>query len=313
LKVLAREPLKIPAGNSGRLELAGWIASRDNPLTARVLVTRVWMHLFGKGLVPTADDFGLAGRPPTHPELLDHLATRFMEDGWSVKRLVRHLVMTRAYQLDCRAQAKAQEADPDNTLLWRMTPRRLDAEDLRDAMLSVSGQLETKPPTGSAVARAGEGPVSPPGFRGGQMQALLNDPRDTSRSVYLPVIRDNLPEAMALFDAADPTLITAERPRTTTPPQALYLMNSAFALRQADKASERLLKAHGDEGERMRAAHQLFLGRVPTDAEAGQAMAFLARYRERYSGEPEKEGREREAWSAYCQALFASAEFQYRR
>ena len=313
LTVLAREPLKIPAGTSGRLELAGWIASKDNPLTARVMVNRVWMHLFGKGLVPTADDFGLAGRPPTHPELLDHLAIRFMEDGWSVKGLVRHLVLSRAYQLDCRAQAKAQEVDPDNTLLWRMAPRRLDAEDLRDAMLSVSGQLLAKPPTGSAVARAGEGPVSPPGLRGGQMQALLNDPRDTRRSVYLPVIRDNLPEAMALFDAADPTLITAERPRTTTPPQALYLMNSAFALRQADKAAERLLTAHGDEMERIRAAHQVFLCRAPTDAEAGWAKAFLTRYRERFSGEPEKEGREREAWSAYCQALFTSAEFQYRR
>ncbi len=313
LTVLSREPLEIPAGTSGRLELADWIASKDNPLTARVMVNRVWLHLFGRGLVPTPEDFGLAGRPPSHPELLDHLALGFMEDGWSVKRLIRRLVMTRAYGLDSRADARAMELDPDNTLVWRMTPRRLDAEDLRDAMLAVSGQLETRPPTGSIVARAGEGPVSPPGPRGGNLQAVLNDPRDTRRSVYLPVIRDNLPEAMALFDAADPTLITAERPRTTTPPQALYLMNSPFALRQADKAAERLLAVGTDEPGKIRAAFTLFLGREPTGDELEGAADFLRRYRERYSGEPERDGREREAWSAYCQALFASAEFQYRR
>src|SRR5262249_34524205 len=150
----------------------------ENPLTARVMVNRVWLQLFGRGLVPTANDFGLAGRPPTHPELLDHLAHHFMDSGWSVKKLIKHLVMSRVYQLSSTANDAAVEIDPDNTLLWRMTPRRLDAESLRDALLAVSGQLDTTPPVGSVVARAGEGPVARFG-PGGDPIAAINDPRNT--------------------------------------------------------------------------------------------------------------------------------------
>src|SRR5262249_38358103 len=133
VRVIAQTPLKIDPASSGRLELAEWIAGRENPLTARVMVNRVWLHLFGRGLVPTANDFGRAGRPPTHPELLDPLAHHFMDNGWSVKKLIEHLVMSRVYQLGSMTEAGAMEVDPDNTLLWRMAPRRLDAESLRDA------------------------------------------------------------------------------------------------------------------------------------------------------------------------------------
>ena len=127
---------------SGRLELADWLASPENPLTARVLVNRVWLHLFGRGLVPTPDNFGAAGQPPSHPELLDHLAVTFMENGWSVKTLIRQLVLSRAYQLDSRFDARDNEVDPDNVLVWRMSKHRLEAEAVRDAMLAVSGQLD---------------------------------------------------------------------------------------------------------------------------------------------------------------------------
>src|SRR5439155_6654681 len=127
LQVMTKTPLKVEPASSGRLELAEWIAGKENPLTARVMANRVWLHLFGRGLVPTADDFGLAGRPPTHPELLDHLAHSFMDGGWSVKALVRHLVLSRVYQLGSASRAAALEADPDNVLLWRTAPRRLDA------------------------------------------------------------------------------------------------------------------------------------------------------------------------------------------
>lgn len=201
--------------------MARWIASPENPLTARVWVNRVWLQLFGRGLVPTPADLGLAGRPPSHPELLDLLAVRFVRDGWSVKRLVRTLVQSRVYQLSTFASPAALESDPDNTLLWRMSPRRLDAEVLRDSMLAVSGRLQLNPPAGSPVARQGEGPVGRP--RGGPdpLTAALNDPRGGERSIYLPVVRDNLPESMSLFDAADPSLITADRPQTTVPSQAL--------------------------------------------------------------------------------------------
>src|SRR5262249_10896487 len=146
LQVLARQPVAIPPDRSGRLELAEWLASRDNPLTARVFVNRVWLHLFGRGLVPTPDNFGAGGLPPSDPALLDELAASFMEDGWSVKKLIRRLVLSRAYQLGGRHDEANFKADPDNSLVWRMSPRRLEAEALRDALLAVSGELVRTPP-----------------------------------------------------------------------------------------------------------------------------------------------------------------------
>ncbi|MCY2966766.1 MAG: PSD1 and planctomycete cytochrome C domain-containing protein [Planctomycetota bacterium] len=308
LRVLPNTPLNVDSTRSGRLELAEWIASPENPLTARVLVNRVWLQLFGKGLVPTADDFGLAGRPPTHPELLDHLALRF----WSIKKLIKYLMLSRVYQLSSKTDPTAADVDPDNSLLWRMAPRRLDAESLRDAVLAVSGQLNSTPPVGSVVARTGEGPLTRPRFGGDPIAEALNDPRNNHRSIYLPVIRDNLPESMSLFDAADPSLVTADRPQTTVPSQGLYLLNNAFVMRGADAAAERLLSA-GSESERIREAYSRFFARPPTDREQTAAEAFLKSYRDQISsGRESSRSRELEVWSAFCQALFASAEFQYR-
>ena len=311
--VLTGTPVKMPAAASGRLELAGWIATKENPLTARVMANRVWLHLFGRGLVSTAADFGLAGHPPTHPALLDHLAGRFVADGWSVKKLVRSLVLTRVYRLGSTADRKALEVDPDNTLLWRMTPRRLDAEMLRDAILAVSGQLETKPPVGSVVAKSGEGPVSQFGPGGNRPLAAVNDPQNVHRSVYLPVIRDNLPESLALFDAADPSLIASDRPRTTVPAQGLFLMNNPFVLRAADATAEKLLMPEGGESDRIRGAFVRFFARPATDKEVTSAEAFLKAYRSQLNKDGVRASQQdREAWSAFCQALFASAEFQFR-
>jgi cytochrome c553 len=313
LQVMAKTPLKIQPDSSGRLELAEWIASKENPLTARVMVNRLWLHVFGRGLVPTADDFGLAGRPPTHLELLDHLAHHFMDSGWNVKSFIKHLTMSRVYQIDSVVQRSAMEIDPDNTLHWRMTPRRLDAESLRDTLLAVSEQLATTPPIGSVVARAGEGPVTQFGLGGNRTLAAINDPQNSHRSIYLPIIRDNLPEAMALFDAADPTLITSDRPRTTVPSQGLFMMNNAFVMRAADAAAEKLLEK-SREPERIRSAYLRFFSRPATDKEQAGAAVFLKTFRAQLA----KDGisafrRERETWSAFCQALFASAEFQYRK
>jgi hypothetical protein len=314
LQVMIRTPLKVPSTSSGRLELAEWIASKDNPLTARLMVNRVWLHLFGRGLVPTPDDFGLAGRPPTHPELLDHLAHRFMDDGWSVKKFIKHLVMSHAYQLGSLANVRAMEVDPDNTLFWRMTTRRLDAESLRDTLLAVSEQLNTTPPVGSVVARAGEGPVARFRPGGDSVTAAINDPRNTHRSIYLPIVRDNLPEALSLFDAADPNLINSDRPRTTVPSQGLFLLNNAFVLRAADRAADRLLDSSDAEPERIRGAFVRFYGRTPTARERSGAEAFLKAYRAQLTKDGVSARRqERESWSAFCQALFASAEFQYRK
>jgi hypothetical protein len=215
---------------SGRLELADWLASPENPLTARVMVNRIWLHLFGRGLVPTPDNFGAAGQPPSHPELLDHLAVTFMDNGWSVKTLIRQLVLSRAYQLDSRFDARANEADPDNVLVWRMSKRRLEAEAVRDAMLAVSDQLDRAKPKGSAVARFGDG------NSGAMQRAGAFDARLTVRSVYLPVLRNNFLDSLALFDFPDPGLIVAERATTTVPAQGLYLLNSPFVMRQAELA-----------------------------------------------------------------------------
>ena len=313
LQVVSTTQPKIRSG-SGRLELANWIASKDNPLTARVMANRVWLHLFGRGLVPTADNFGTAGQPPSHPELLDHLAITFVNDGWSVKKLIRRVVLSHAYQLDSKFDAKNNEADPDNALVWRMTPRRLDAESLRDSMLAVSGRLDATPPVGSVVARAGEGPSIGRPRLGDSIQQAINDPAEKHRSIYLPIVRDNLVEALALFDAPDPSLIVADRPTTTVPSQGLFLLNNPFVIRSAEAAAEKLVKGTTTDTERVRTAYLMFYGRTPSEKELKAAGDFVKGYAGQLSKERIKDPKQtRDTWSAFCQALFASAEFQYRR
>ncbi len=225
----ARQP-SINRG-SGRRELADWIASKDNPLTARVMANRVWLHLIGRGLVATPDNFGANGQAVSHAALLDHLALSFADNGWSVKKLIRTIVLSRAYQLSSHFDEKNFEADPDNVLVWRMPKRRLEAEALRDTMLALAGRLDLTPPKGSTVARGGEGNV---GFRG--RGGFGGDPLaiDTHRTVYQSIIRDGVPEMLTLFDFPDPTLIIGERATTTVPAQSLYLMNNPFVIRQAE-------------------------------------------------------------------------------
>ncbi len=313
LQVMSKSPLKIKSG-SGRLELAGWIASKENPLTARVMANRVWMHLFGRGIVPTADNFGAAGQPPTNPELLDHLALNFMDNGWSVKKLIKRVVMSHAYQLDSKFDKASFEVDPDNSLIWRMSPRRLDAESLRDSMLAVSGQLDMAAPVGSVIARSGEGPTARPRLGGDQIGQAINDPKNTHRSVYMPIVRDNLPEALALFDAPDPSLITADRPTTTVPSQGLFILNNPFVIRSSEAVADKLLKSTTTETERIRAAYLMFYGRAPGEKELTTAEKFLKGFQAQLAEDKVPAPRqERETWAAFCQALFASAEFQYRK
>ncbi len=314
LQVMSKTPLKIRSGTSGRLELAEWIASKDNALTARVMANRVWLHLFGAGLVPTVDNFGAAGQGPSHPELLDHLALTFVDQKWSVKKLIKTVVMTHAYQLDSKTNAKNYEVDPDNALVWRMAPRRLDAEAMRDSMLAVSGQLDDKPPVGSAVSRAGEGPFNGQPRLGGGIAQAINDPRNVNRSVYMPIVRDNLPEALALFDAPDPSLIAADRPTTTVPAQGLFLLNNPFVIRSAEAAADKLTKGTTTDTERVRAAYLSFYGRPPNEKELQGAEKFLKDYGAQLTKDRVPAvRRERETWAVFCQALFASAEFQYRK
>ena len=297
--VCAETPPSIAAG-SGRRELADWLASPANPLTARVIVNRVWLHLFGRGLVPTPDNFGAAGQRPSHPELLDTLALDFMADNWSIKRLIRRIVLSRAYGLDSAHDPLNFEADPDNALIWRMSKRRLEGEALRDALLFVSGRLAAEPPVASAVARTGEGLAF-------FLRIAGLDASDTHRSVYLPVVRDSVLESLALFDFADPSLVTGERATTTGPAQALYFMNGAFVSRQAEALADRVRVREGDDAKRVDLAYRLALARSPTAGERDRALAFLRDFAKRAGGTDPA----RWAWPAFCQALFASGEFRY--
>jgi hypothetical protein len=300
LQVLSDGPAQKIAAGSGRKELAGWIASAKNPLTARVMVNRVWLHLFGRGIVPTPDNFGTTGQPPSHPELLDYLAVKFIEDGWSVKKLIRSIVLSRTYQMASTYDAKNAAIDPDDIYLWRMNPRRLDAEAVRDAMLAVAGQLDPTPANGSPVGRF-EGPVQALQRFGG-LDRLAETNR---RSVYLPVVREQVPEVLALFDFAEPSLVAGARESTSVPAQGLYLLNNPQVIRLAEKTADRLAKEYLSDSERIDAAFRLAFGRPPSAAEAKAAEGFLAKF-----AATQKGGR-KGAWAAFAQALFAAAEFRY--
>ncbi len=284
---------------SGRRELADWIASKDNPLTARVMANRVWLHLMGRGLVPTPDNFGASGLPPSNPALLDYIAVSFADNGWSVKKLIRAIVLSRAYQLSSQFDAKDFEADPDDVLVWRMPKRRLEAEALRDTMLALSGRLDSAPPKGSPIEPGGEGNIA---FR----FRLLGDPSmtDMHRTVYLPIVRDQVPDVLTLFDFPDPSLLIGERPTTTIPAQSLYLMNNPFVIRQAEGLAEKLLagEGEGDDAARLTRAYLLCYSRPPSEKEMKKAHEFLEEYGKKQS--------RRATWTALCQALFCSAELR---
>ena len=308
LQVLAHEgsPESLPEDGSGRLELAQWLTSPENPLTARVMVNRIWQKLFGQGLVTSTSNFGATGQAPSHPALLDYLAVGFMEDGWSVKSMIRELVNTRAYQMSSEFREEAYLKDPENVLLWRFAPRRLDAEILRDAMLCASGEIDMDRPRGSMVATAGDTVV------GQRLSPELINREVTYRSVYLPFVRDGMPEALALFDPADPNLVTGERESTNVPGQALYLMNNGFVLRRGEVMAERLIKEADKPRERLELAFNLAYGRKATTLELEQAREFLWDF----TAAAVKKGDERreagyQALRAFCQALLISAEFRY--
>ncbi|MEW6305676.1 MAG: DUF1553 domain-containing protein [Verrucomicrobiota bacterium] len=332
VQVVSTKPAKPVSRGSGRLELAEWVASPDNPLTARVMANRVWLHLFGNGLVPTPDNFGTTGQKPTHPELLDHLALRLVDNGWSVKKLVREIVLSRTYQLASDYNASNYAVDPDNTWLWRMSKRRLDAESIRDAMLAVAGRLDLTPPKGSPVA-ASEGPVQQllrpipgmgggpvrfgpkggpgPGGMGGDGANLLTMDRPV-RSVYLPIVRDQVPEVLDVFDFAEPSLVVGERDDTSVPSQALYLMNNATVQRLAEAMADRMLAKNLRGAELGKAAFYTAYSRPPTDGELKATLEFFDRFAATEGkGYSSKDRFGRASLVAFCQALFGSAEFRY--
>ncbi len=268
---------------NGRFALAAWLTDPDNPLTARVYVNRVWSHLFGRGLVATVDNFGVTGEPSSHPELLDHLALRFVDQGSSTKSLIRDLVTTRAYRQSSLLDASAIEADPENRFLARVTRRRLEAECLRDAILAASGDLD----------RRMEGPSFPADLAADYGFAT----EENRRSVYLPVFRNALPPLFLAFDFADPSVPNGRRDMSTVAPQALFLANAPFVHQQSLRCALRL-KAEVAEGDRLAHAFRATLGREPTPGEERSADSFLG-------DEPDQA-----RWAELFQALFATPDFR---
>jgi hypothetical protein len=297
LSVAWREPSPpaIPDDASGRLELAEWIANADNPLTARVMVNRIWHHLFGEGIVRTPDNFGATGQRPTHPRLLDWLAVRFVEEGWSVKRMIRLIVASRAYQMDsvaAGAVGPGAAGDPENRMLSHQNRKRLDAEAIYDAMLSISGELDLT--AGGLTMRPGTRASYGYDFQPGR------------RGVYLPVFRNAILDLFEVFDFADPNLVIGDRPVSTLPTQALYLLNSPLVMRQAERAAKRLLAderfAELDAAGRVDFIYERTLGRPATAGERDLTLRHVASF---------GEGDAVKAWASVQHALFASLDFRY--
>ncbi|NNE01387.1 MAG: DUF1553 domain-containing protein, partial [Pirellulaceae bacterium] len=312
----------LDAKQSGRLQLAAWLTHPDHPQTARVMVNRVWMHLFGQPIVATPDDFGVYGARPTHPQLLDHLADQFVHDGWSIKRLIRRLVLTRSYQLDSRANDDLINADPENIYQARHSRRRLDAETLRDSMLSATGSLDTRPGNGSAIEQINQLINWPPG----EATDLHRD--SNQRSIYLCMLRHAPPPDLAAFDLPDATAITGRRNETTLPTQALFLLNSPFVVQQSEQLASTLLSAPtrqkndsppGEitdvlraDRERVREAFERTLLREPSEAEMRAALAHVQDVKSTIRGQQRESHRtELRAWASLCQALLTTNEFRY--
>ena len=385
-QVLCSTDVSIDEQQSGRLQLARWIGSDQNTLTARVMVNRIWQHLLGYGLVRSTENFGVTGQAPSHPELLDYLAVQFVENGWSIKSLIREIVASRVYRQSSQFNRKYHEFDPDNALLWRANPRRLDAEAIRDAMLAVSGEIDLSRPRGSLVAEAGylrvqngvlgnprdiarqafgnmnRNPGSTsgngagrfqqrngsgrPGMnrqgaagRGGSNQSFRSrrglfganrgrnmqdmranyesavrkvthqlDMEDAKfRSVYLPIVRDEEPRSLNVFDYTDSSSIVGTRESSHTANQALYMMNNPFVLQQSQAFAARIAEKHRQPVEQVDEAFLLAYGRKPTTSERSAALRFARKF----APTVESDAPGKVTLTALCQSLFASAEFRF--
>ena len=299
LEVLGGRPIS-SAGASGRRDLAEWVADPKNPLTARVIVNRVWQGHFGTGLVRTPDNFGVRGEPPDHPELLDWLAARFVADGWSLKRLHRLILTSEAYRRSVAEVEGNAKVDHDNRTLWRFARRRLTAEEIRDALLAVSGDLDPTP--------GGPHPFPAPNTwaftQHNPFTAVYDHDR---RSVYLMTQRIKRHPFLALFDGADPNSCTGRRDSTTVPTQALFYLNDPFVHARADGLARRLA-ALPDDPARLDRASRLIFGRPPREREIAIASRFLAGDE---AGGSSPEDRHRAAWAAWLRVMFSSNEFTY--
>lgn len=283
LRILAGDQPPLFQEGSGRGQLASAIASPENPLTARVIANRIWQHHFGRGIVGTSSNFGKTGEAPTHPELLDYLASKLIASGWSIKSLHREIMLSSTYRLSCKPDAENAAIDGDNRYLWQMSRRRLDVESWRDALLDVSGRLDRQ--------------------LGGPSTNLAGDD-NVRRTVYAKVSRHELDSLLRLFDFPDANISSSGRTETTIPQQQLFVLNSPFMVEQAKAWTARLHREAPESNEaRIQRAFQLAYGRPPLPQELELGLAYLASEK----GPEEKLSR----WESYCQILLSSNEFLY--
>ncbi|MCF7960369.1 MAG: DUF1553 domain-containing protein [Pirellula sp.] len=310
---------EIPSGQSGRLQLADWLVDTKNPLTARVTVNRIWQKLFGEGLVRSIDYFGVRGEVPSHPELLDHLATRFMKDGWSQKTLIRSLVLSRTYRLSsANPNVAGTLGDPDNRFLWRMNRQRLDAEAIRDSILAVSGELreshggpalvlEVVENTGALVQKG----VNPPNYT----HRKPRPSQEFERTVYLPVMRNgftNDDRVRTYFDFVNPAQIAGQRNQTVVPTQLLFLMNNDLFRKRAKSLVDPLLAGSAAHDERLNQLWIRVLGRPITSVERQEASSFLEEAKSLITHEPNKATADSIVWQELCHSLMSSNHFVFR-
>ena len=302
---LGGHAMDIPANGSGRLQLAKWLTSPENPLTARVMVNRIWQFHLGKAIVPTPSDFGIQGESATHPELLDWLAVQFMENDWSIKDMHRLIMSSKTYQLASDHNASNIARDSDNSLYWRFDRHRLDAEAIRDSMLMLGGTLDLK--------RPGAHPFpSPNKWRFSAHRQFKAVYPSNHRSVYLMVQRLHPHPFLALFNGPDTSATTAKRDTSTVPLQALFMSNSTFVEKQSTGLASSLIANEPDPNERIEMAYTRVLARPPTVREIQRANQYLTNYQALLTSEGiAGDQRQLLAWSSYTKTLLTANEFVF--
>lgn len=306
---MKHEPTQTRYGSSrltsGRLELANWLADPKNPLPARVMANRVWQHLMGEGIVRTPDNFGKLGERPTHPELLDYLASQFINEGWSIKKLQKLILMSNTYRM-ASTNPQTANSDSENRLYSRANRKRLEAEKIRDSLLAVAGNIDLRM-GGSLLNNGNFSYVS----NGPVMDGLRYD--NTRRSIYLPIIRNVVFDFFQVFDMAEPHVPNGKRASTVVAPQALFMMNNPFVRKQADVLADRLFQAHPNDPEaRANLAYLLAYGRKMKSDEYTQLTSFITQYETALQSKiPDRTARNKAAWASFCHALFVANEMIY--
>jgi hypothetical protein len=300
LSALGGDQVTIPEGRSGRLEMAEWMTRPENPLTARVIANRVWRWHFGRGIVPSVDNFGRLGEKPVNQPLLDWLAVEMVKNGWSLKQMHRTMMLTSTYQMSSTFDAKAAETDPDNTLLWRMNRRRLEAESIRDGIMEVSGGLDKKT-TGGTILKYKDRQYVANTSKGGDV-----DYDKPVRAVYIPVVRSSMYAMFTAFDLPDPAVSNGDRDSSVVAPQALFMMNGSVMLQHSKIMAEGLLgRSDLDDAGRVREAYERALSRPATGLAVDQALSFVAKMEAAWKGDRVR------AWQSFCKSLLGSNEFIY--